>query len=228
MISFVDQATSEIQHRIRCAWSAFARHQQELASKSYLLRHRLHLFDSVVTPTMMYGARTQAATKEHEEWFVLHSAKMLRLITQTKRRYKTINRKDMGEKDTQYGERSESTSESRKEDNTHDGCDQDSSISCERPIHRAPQAKKRRKKVGLSTLRVPQRSRWKQADIQQKLDRYTEETEMASSPDTQSEQWWTRPGPIISTRTQRKAGRPTKRWEDDLDEFVKEKEQRPL
>ena len=27
---------------------------------------------------------------------------------------------------------------------------------------------------------------------------------------------------IISTRTQRRAGRPAKRWEDDLNEFVKE------
>ena len=41
---------------------------------------------------------------------------------------------------------------------------------------------------------------------------------------------WTRraaewnPGLIFSTRTQRKAGRPTKRWEDDLNEFVKEEE----
>ena len=30
MITFVDQETTEVQHRIRCAWSAFARHRQEL------------------------------------------------------------------------------------------------------------------------------------------------------------------------------------------------------
>ena len=34
MITFVDQETAEVQHRIRCAWSAFARHRQELTSQS--------------------------------------------------------------------------------------------------------------------------------------------------------------------------------------------------
>ena len=42
---------------------------------------------------------------------------------------------------------------------------------------------------------------------------------------TQNQERWTRrapewnPGLIISTRPQRKAGRPSKRWEDDLNEF---------
>ena len=39
MITFVDQETTEVQHRIRCAWSAFARNRQELTSQSYLLQH---------------------------------------------------------------------------------------------------------------------------------------------------------------------------------------------
>ena len=55
----------EIQHRIRCAWSALARHRQELTSNSHLLRHRLRLFDSVVTPTLMFRAGTCATRKEH-------------------------------------------------------------------------------------------------------------------------------------------------------------------
>ena len=43
---------------------------------------------------------------------------------------------------------------------------------------------------------------------------------------TQSSDRWTRkaaewnPGLVISTRPQRKTGRPAKRWEDDLNEFV--------
>ena len=32
MITFVDQETTEVQHRIRCAWSAVTRHRQELTS----------------------------------------------------------------------------------------------------------------------------------------------------------------------------------------------------
>ena len=60
--------------RIRCGWSAFAKHRQELTSKSYVLRHRLHLFDAVVTPTITYRAGTWATTKEHSKCSAMHSA----------------------------------------------------------------------------------------------------------------------------------------------------------
>ena len=84
MITFMDQETTEVQHRIRCAWSAFARDQQELTSKSYLLRHRLHLFDAVITPTIMYGAGTWTTTKEHEHRIRTAQRRMLWPIIQTK------------------------------------------------------------------------------------------------------------------------------------------------
>ena len=48
----MDQDTTEVQHRFTCAWSAYARHEQELTSESHLQRHRLHFFDAVVTPTI--------------------------------------------------------------------------------------------------------------------------------------------------------------------------------
>ena len=34
MIGFMGQETAQVQHRIRCAWPAFARHRQELTPKS--------------------------------------------------------------------------------------------------------------------------------------------------------------------------------------------------
>ena len=74
MITFMDQETTEVQHRLRCAWSVFAEHRQELTSKSCLLRHRFHLFDAVVTPTIMYGAGTWTTAEVHEKTFVQHSA----------------------------------------------------------------------------------------------------------------------------------------------------------
>ena len=52
MITFVDQETTEVQ-----------------TTQLYLLRHRLHLFDAVVTPTLTYGAGTWATVKEHAECF---------------------------------------------------------------------------------------------------------------------------------------------------------------
>ena len=36
MITFMDQETSEVQHRIRCAWSTFTRHRQELTSFTFV------------------------------------------------------------------------------------------------------------------------------------------------------------------------------------------------
>ena len=99
---------------------------------------------------------------------------------------------------------------------------------------KAPQARKRRKMHWIEHIKKTyKRSRWKNAEMQHhKLDRDTEETEMASSHAnchtiwrkwTRRAAWW-RPRLVISTRTQRKAGRPTKRWEDDLNEFVIEEE----
>ena len=93
MITVMDQGSTEVQHRIRCAWSAFARHRQELTSKSYLLRHCLHLFDAVVIPTVMCGTWTWTTTKEHEK-LRTSQRRMLHLIIQTKRKYKKKNKED--------------------------------------------------------------------------------------------------------------------------------------
>ena len=70
-------------HRIRCAWSAFAKHRQELKSQSYLLRHRLHLFDAVVTPTITCGAGTRAKKNNTRKMLRTNQRRMLRLIIQT-------------------------------------------------------------------------------------------------------------------------------------------------
>ena len=94
MTTFLDQETTEVQHRIRCAWSTFTKHRQELTSQSYLLRRRLHLFDAVLTPTITHGAGTWARTKEHENILRTAQCRMLRLIIQ-KRKYK--NEEELGE-----------------------------------------------------------------------------------------------------------------------------------
>ena len=85
MITFVDQETTEVQHRIRCASSAFTKHRQELTLQSYFFRHRLPLCDAVVTPTMKYGGGTKATTKESEKMLRTTQRRMLRLITQKKK-----------------------------------------------------------------------------------------------------------------------------------------------
>ena len=64
-IKFQQQETTEIRSRIRAAWASFHRYNQELTSKSYLLQHRLRLFNMVISPTLSYASGTWTLTKEH-------------------------------------------------------------------------------------------------------------------------------------------------------------------
>ena len=89
-ITFLQQETTEIKNRIRAAWATFHKYRQELTSKNYMLKHRLRLFDAAITPTICYASGTWAPTKEHERMIQSTQRKMLRLIIQTRRRYKKI------------------------------------------------------------------------------------------------------------------------------------------
>ena len=87
-IMFEDQDTEEIKNRLKAAWAAFHKYRQELTSKDYRLCHRLRLFSMVVTPTMTYASSTWTLTLKHEKMIKTVQRKMLRLIVQTKRKYK--------------------------------------------------------------------------------------------------------------------------------------------
>ena len=56
-------------------------------SKSYLLRHRLHLFNMVITLTLTYASGTWTLSNEHKKMIRSTQRKMLRLIIQKKRKY---------------------------------------------------------------------------------------------------------------------------------------------
>ena len=58
-----------------------------------MLRHRLRVFDAVVSPTMNYASGAWTFTKEHERMIRSTQRKMLRLIIQRKRRYKKIGKR---------------------------------------------------------------------------------------------------------------------------------------
>ena len=87
-ISLEQQETTEIKSRIRATWASFSGYRQELTSRSYLLRHRLRLFNMVITPSLTYGSGTWTLSHEHERMIRSTQRKMLRLLVQTKRRYK--------------------------------------------------------------------------------------------------------------------------------------------
>ena len=89
-ITVLQQETTEIRNRIRAAGATFHKCRQELTSKNYMLKYRLRLFDAAITPTICYASGTWAPTKEHKRMIQSTQRKMLRLIIQTKRRYKKI------------------------------------------------------------------------------------------------------------------------------------------
>ena len=94
--SFYHQETTEIKSRIRAAWATFHKYRQELTSKKYMLKLRLRLFDATVSPTVCYAAGTWVPNKEHERMIQSTQRKMLRLIIKTKRKYKKIEKQDIG------------------------------------------------------------------------------------------------------------------------------------
>ena len=94
-ISFYQQETTEIKSRIRAAWATFHKYRHELTSKNYMLKHRLRLFDATVSPTFCCAAGTWAPNKEHERMIQSTQRKMLRLTIQTKRKYKKIEKQDI-------------------------------------------------------------------------------------------------------------------------------------
>ena len=97
-ITFEDQETAEIKNRLKAAWAAFHKYRQELTSKGYRLYHTLRLFNMVVTPTLIYASGTWTLTQNHEKMIKTAQRKMLRLVVQTKRKYKpkkdTTSKKD--------------------------------------------------------------------------------------------------------------------------------------
>ena len=53
-----------------------------------MLKHRLRFFDATVSPTICYDAGTWIPNKDHERMIQSTQGKMLRLIIQTRRKYK--------------------------------------------------------------------------------------------------------------------------------------------
>ena len=95
-ISFYQQETTEIKSWIRAAWATFRKYRQELTSKNYMLKHRLRLIDAAISPTICYAAGTWTPNKEHEKMIPSMQRKMLRLIIQTERKYKKIEKHKIG------------------------------------------------------------------------------------------------------------------------------------
>ena len=58
--------STEICHRISCAWASFTKLKSELCNNQYCRRSRARLFDAVISTTMMYGCSSWTLTEAHE------------------------------------------------------------------------------------------------------------------------------------------------------------------
>ena len=133
-ITFEDQETAEVSNRLKAAWAAFHKYRHEWTSKDYRLCHRQRLFNMVVTPTLTFASGTWTITQKHEKMIKTAQRKMLRLIVQTKRKYKT-KKKATSKKDEEPGmpkdEDNENTSGKDTDDESQNDSkkDQDSEVS---------------------------------------------------------------------------------------------------
>ena len=124
-ITFEEQETEEIKNRLKAALSAFHKYRQELTSKDYRLCHRLRLFNMVITPTMTYASGTWTLTQKHEQMIKTAQRKMLRLILQTKRKYKP--KKAIVHKKVEVAERmEEKNNEGTTDKETEEGSEENS------------------------------------------------------------------------------------------------------
>ena len=226
------QETTEIRNRIRAAWATFRKYRQVLTSKKLLAQTSNRLLDAMITPTICYASGTWTPTKEHEIMTQSTQRKMLRLIIHTKRRYKKIVKQKDKTNEEKYTNDMSSTcdeSEDGQSSNTHN--DQDSDVSFENDTDEE-----------INTTEIDEED-WIEYvkrstdDAIEKMDnakiRCWNKTHkqmiwrlalrIAASP---SERWLMKASewnPKLSSkyRTNRAIGRPRKRWEDDINEFLK-------
>jgi hypothetical protein len=71
---------TELEHRLERAWKKFHVWKHVLCNRSYSLRHRLKLFESAVTPTILYGSSSWSMTSDREAQLRTLQRRMLRWI----------------------------------------------------------------------------------------------------------------------------------------------------
>ena len=71
---------TELDHRLEKAWNNFFAHKAQLCNRSFRLRDRLRLFESVVTSSVLYGSGCWTMTQSREQKLRITQRKMLRWI----------------------------------------------------------------------------------------------------------------------------------------------------
>ena len=81
-----DLQGEELRNRIAKAWGRFSVYKKSLTDKDIPLKHRLRLFDSVVTPTMLYGSGGWAVNLARQHDIQTTQRRMLRMMLGRRRK----------------------------------------------------------------------------------------------------------------------------------------------
>ena len=238
-VTFEDQETEKVKNRLKAAWAAFHKYRQELTSKGYRLCHRLRLFNMVITPTMTYASGTWTLTQKHEKMIKTAQRKMLRLIIQTKRKYKKKRKSSSNKKEEVPGGKKAQNNENLSDRETEDDLqedsdkDQDSDVSFQEEADEEIDATDKEEEwidfIKRSTEEAEEHMKkhklpcWIEAHKRTKW-------RMARRIITLPQSRWNKrvfewqPGLDPTLHTERSVGRPKRRWEDDLNEFTKTEE----
>ena len=100
---------AELKHRIQAAWAKFTANKQELTNKHYTLGQRLCLFNSIVSPTALYGCTGWTLTKDMERTLCRAQRRMLRLILGSGRRVKSPKQDEAKDKKSENESDTENT-----------------------------------------------------------------------------------------------------------------------
>jgi hypothetical protein len=212
-LCFENSHEVELQNRIRGGWVKFMTHKQELTSKHYALNDRLKLFDTVVSPTVLYAAGTWALTKRHEHTLQRTQRRMLRMILGAGRRPLPGNSTDTckADSDDDVDSDVEKTSEAQVEAMDDEEVLEPWSEWIQRTTHRIEELAL---KVDVSSWVVlARRAKWKLAHriAMQSTERWSQKV-LTWEPflcfDGQR------------SRAHRKQSRPNLRWIDDIRQFT--------
>ena len=75
-----NRAAIEIKHRLQAAWYKFSQHSKTLTNRNTSVKLRLNLFDSVVTPTILFGLIALPLYQTYIDKINVAQRKMLRNI----------------------------------------------------------------------------------------------------------------------------------------------------
>jgi hypothetical protein len=204
-LSFDEMHTVEVDSRISKAWKKFMVLKGELCSRHYPLKHRLKLFDSTVTAVVLYGSGTWTMTAELQRKLQTTQRRMLRWMIGVGRLRK---KREVAEDESDSGDESATDESGSLHDERDEGDDSEVEDWVEW-IKRATRiAEYHLEKVRLEDWVTGQRRRkfrWAGHVARRSDGRWS----------YRLLDWQPREG-------HRTAGRPKRRWADNIDNYVME------